>query len=140
MVLYGLSLSCMAFDGLVWPFYGLIWPLYGFLWQNIDLIGLVWSFLAVINPNSFGLVVKDFEDWCWFHVPLYIDLLSQRSHCYYECLKVQVVGDPPQPLASGFYFPIESWVGIRLFPPEQTCYLRTTYWHYNNSLCHHIFL
>ena len=32
--------------------------LYGLLWQNIDLIGLVSSFLAVIDPNSFGLVVS----------------------------------------------------------------------------------
>ena len=27
------------------------------LWQNIDLIGLVSSFLAAIDPNSFGLVL-----------------------------------------------------------------------------------
>ena len=32
---------------------------YGLLWQNIDLIGLVSSFLAVIDPNSFGLVCYD---------------------------------------------------------------------------------
>ena len=30
---------------------------YGLAWQNIDLIGLVSSFLAVIDPSSFDLVV-----------------------------------------------------------------------------------
>ena len=30
--------------------------IYGLLWQNIDLIRLVSSFLAVIDPNSFDLV------------------------------------------------------------------------------------
>ena len=30
--------------------------IYGLSWQNIDLIGHVSSFLAVIDPNSFGLV------------------------------------------------------------------------------------
>ena len=32
-------------------------PFYGLLWQNIDLIVLGSSFLAVIDPNSFGLVL-----------------------------------------------------------------------------------
>ena len=32
------------------------------LWQNIDLIGLVLSFLAVIDPNSFDLVLSE-----WYH-------------------------------------------------------------------------
>ena len=45
------------FDGLVWPFHGPVCPLYGLLWQNINLIGLELSFLAVIDPNSFGLVL-----------------------------------------------------------------------------------
>ena len=47
MVLFGFSWSCMAFLWSCLPFYGL-------LWQNIDLIGLKSSFLAVIDPNSFG--------------------------------------------------------------------------------------
>ena len=38
-------------------FYGHIIVFYGRSWQNIDLIGLVSSFLAVIDPNSFGLVL-----------------------------------------------------------------------------------
>ena len=37
-------------------FYGHFIAFYGLLWQNIDLIGLLSSFLAVIDPNSFGLV------------------------------------------------------------------------------------
>ena len=51
----------MAFYGLLWPFmafYGHIIVFYGLSWQNIDLIGLVPSFLAVIDPNSFGLVIN----------------------------------------------------------------------------------
>ena len=40
--------SCMAFSWSCMAFYGR-------LWQNINFIGLV-SFLAVIDPNSFGLV------------------------------------------------------------------------------------
>ena len=52
----------MAFFGLLWPFLvlnSLLWPfhcVYCLLWENIDLIGLVSSFLAVIDPNSFDLV------------------------------------------------------------------------------------
>ena len=36
--------------------YDLFWPYMAILWAYIDLIGLVSSFLAVIDPNSFGLV------------------------------------------------------------------------------------
>ena len=46
--------------GLVWSFmvfYGHFIVFYSLSWQNVDLIGLVLSFLAVIDPNSFGLVV-----------------------------------------------------------------------------------
>ena len=52
----------MAFSGLIRSFmvlmvlYGHIIVFYGRSWQNIDLIGLISSFLAVIDPNSFGLV------------------------------------------------------------------------------------
>ena len=52
----------MAVYGLVWllwsymAFFGYIIVFYGLSWQNIDLIGLVSSFLAVIDPNSFVLV------------------------------------------------------------------------------------
>ena len=49
MVLKGILWSYMAFYGHITVFCGLSWP-------NIDLIGLVSSFLAVIDPNSFGLV------------------------------------------------------------------------------------
>ena len=56
VVLYGLALSCMAFYGLVCPFYGLLWPFYVLLCQNVKLIGLMSSFLAAIERNSFGLV------------------------------------------------------------------------------------
>ena len=31
---------------------------YGLLWQNIDLIVFVSSLLAVIDPNSFGLILR----------------------------------------------------------------------------------
>ena len=56
IVFQGLAQSFMAFHGFVWPFYGLIWSFYGLLFENIVLNGLGWSFLAVIDPNSFGLV------------------------------------------------------------------------------------
>ena len=52
----------MAVYGLVWllwsymAFFGYIIVFYGLSWQNIDLIGLVSSFLAVIHSNSFGPV------------------------------------------------------------------------------------
>ena len=39
---------CLAFCYLA--FYGLVWP---FFWQNIDLIGLISSYLAVIDSNAF---------------------------------------------------------------------------------------
>ena len=39
-------------------FYGHFIRLYGLSWQSIDLIGLASSFLAVIDPNSFGLVIE----------------------------------------------------------------------------------
>ena len=48
----------MAFYGLIWPFMATyVIVFYGLSWQNIDLSGLVLSFLAVIDPNSFGLVL-----------------------------------------------------------------------------------
>ena len=62
--------SAWSYMALLWPFHGLIGDfyirfivVYGLLWQNVDLIGLVSSFLAVIDPNSFGLVslVKTFH-------------------------------------------------------------------------------
>ena len=40
-------------------FFGLTWPFYVLLWQNINLIGLLSSFLAIIDPNSFGLVISN---------------------------------------------------------------------------------
>ena len=49
MALYGLVWPCMALFGLVWPcmaLFGLFMVAYGILW----------SFLVVIDPNSFGLV------------------------------------------------------------------------------------
>ena len=70
IVLYGRMWPCMAVCGLLWSclcrlvvlyglfnFHGLVWHFYGRLWQNVDFIGLVSSFLAVIDPNSFGLVI-----------------------------------------------------------------------------------
>ena len=44
------------FHGVVKSFQGLVWPFYRLLWQNIDMIGLLLSFIAVIYPNSFGLI------------------------------------------------------------------------------------
>ena len=59
MAMYGLSWPCfgrfMVLDGLLGPFYCRL-CVYGLLWENIDLIELVSFFLAVIDPNSFGLV------------------------------------------------------------------------------------
>ena len=52
MFLYGLLWSCMAFYGHITVFHGLSW-------QNVDLIGLVSSCLAVIDPILFGLVTND---------------------------------------------------------------------------------
>ena len=49
MALFDLFWYCMAFFGLLWPFYGL-------LWQTIDLTGLLLPFLVVIDPNPSGLV------------------------------------------------------------------------------------
>ena len=64
IVFYGGFWSCMAFYGLLWSymaFYGHNIVLYGLSWQNIDLNGLVSSFLAVIDPNSFSLVFTTIE-------------------------------------------------------------------------------
>ena len=41
----------MALHGLVWPFYGLKWPFVVFC-------GRISYFLAVIDPNSFGLAYR----------------------------------------------------------------------------------
>ena len=51
--------SCPAFHGIVWPYivlYGLLWP-----FMATYRFGLVWSFLAVIDPNSFGLVFLTYK-------------------------------------------------------------------------------
>ena len=58
-------LSCIAFS---WSCMALEWTFmafYGRLWQNTDFNGLVSSFLAVIDPNSFGLVflLGRFRGW-----------------------------------------------------------------------------
>ena len=55
----------MALYGLLWHFIA-FYGYNGLLWQNFDLIGLVSSFLAVIDPNSFGLV--SFKIGCIFRV------------------------------------------------------------------------
>ena len=62
---------CMVLCDLVWsvrPYiafftlYGVIsMVLHGLLWSHIDFIGLVSSFLGVIDPNSFGLVYVAFH-------------------------------------------------------------------------------
>ena len=45
----------MPFNGLLWPFMGFNGRFMATYW-----FGLVWSFLAVIDPNSFGLLVLVF--------------------------------------------------------------------------------
>ena len=66
-------LSWMALCGLVWPYvaqyvfiafvwpsvflHGHLWPSYGFLLHFMVFYGRVSPFLAVIDPNSFGLVL-----------------------------------------------------------------------------------
>ena len=52
VVLYGLLLSFMAFYGIIWPVMVLLLcfvAVHGRSWQNIDLIGNVSFFLAVID-------------------------------------------------------------------------------------------
>ena len=63
MALYNLAWPEATYCGLVWPwsFNGLAWLFVSLLWQNIDLIGLESSFLTVIDPNSFGLVLCNLE-------------------------------------------------------------------------------
>ena len=58
----------MVLHDLVWPWYGLgmalyglVWPCMALLWSHMALYGLLWQnigFFAVIDPNSFGLVVS----------------------------------------------------------------------------------
>ena len=75
MAMYGLSWPCfgrfMVLDGLLGPFYCRL-CVYGLLWENIDLIELVSFFLAVIDPNSFGLVIN-----CYYHI--WFDLNVRQS-------------------------------------------------------------
>ena len=64
LALCGFVWSCVALCGLVWPFVASLWPLYGLFmasfWPLYGLFmvfyGKISSFLAVIDPNSFGLV------------------------------------------------------------------------------------
>ena len=49
MILYDIS----------WYYTAFLWPFDGLLWQNVDQIRLESSFLAVIDPNSFGLELKE---------------------------------------------------------------------------------
>ena len=68
---------CMAINGRCMGFYGLIW-------QNIDLEGLLSSYLVVIDPNSCGLVMsrKIFNlqqlsfDWWIFKIVFFIKRYS----------------------------------------------------------------
>ena len=70
--LCGLVWPCVALFGLVWPciasllplydlFMASLWPLYGLfmvsLWPYMVFYGKISSFLAVIDPNSFSLVL-----------------------------------------------------------------------------------
>ena len=50
MAFYGLTWSCIEFNGLV------LLPFMAYYGKNIDLIELESPFLAVIDPNSCGLV------------------------------------------------------------------------------------
>ena len=81
MTRYGIELPCLPFMygwlyvalyGIIWPFvalcgpiwfycfcvflYGLLWHSYGFQSHFMVFNGRISSFLAVIDPNSFGLV------------------------------------------------------------------------------------
>ena len=56
--LFDLLCHCMAFYGLL----GFLLPFGGHLWQNIDLTGFISSFLAVIDPNSFGFVILIYQN------------------------------------------------------------------------------
>ena len=60
MAFYGCVWPSVAVYGRVWPFmavYGLVWSFYGLKWHFVVFIGRILSFLAVIDPNSFGLVI-----------------------------------------------------------------------------------
>ena len=57
VALFDLAWHCVTSCGIVWPFVAFLWShmaFYGLLWQNIVF------FLAVIDPNSFGLIRKQF--------------------------------------------------------------------------------
>ena len=63
--LVGISMALSdLFCGVVWPFMILCMALHGLVWCCMAAygfmatyrFGIVWSFLAVIDPNSFGLV------------------------------------------------------------------------------------
>ena len=60
VALYDLPWTCLTYSSLVWPFmsFKVLVVFYGFLRYFIAkyLIGLVSSFLAAMDPNSFGLV------------------------------------------------------------------------------------
>ena len=55
-MLYDLAWPLVNCCGLVCPFYGLLWFFYH-LWQDMDLIGLIISFLAAVDTNLFGLIL-----------------------------------------------------------------------------------
>ena len=61
MAICDLAWPRATYCGLVWPFYGLAWHFNGLLWQNIES-----SFLAVLDPNSFGLFLYVWEILSFF--------------------------------------------------------------------------
>ena len=50
--------------------YGILWPFYGLLWSIF--LGLVSSFLAVKDPNSFDLVQYIGAVWAYFLLRNYV--------------------------------------------------------------------
>ena len=54
--IYGLIVLIMALFGLLSSCMALLWPCYGPISHFMVFYGRIFSFLAVIDPNSFGLV------------------------------------------------------------------------------------
>ena len=53
MIFYVALLSWLAF---LWSFIALVWTCMAFLWSVMAKYRFYWTFIAVIDPNSFGLV------------------------------------------------------------------------------------
>ena len=87
LVWLSMALFDLLYYGILWPFYGISWLSYGPPRQNVDLTGLISSFRAVIDLDSFGLVLQNFGFSMYFRMIWILPCMTKQVNCP-NCLQI----------------------------------------------------